>query len=73
MNSLCIGTGNQFDHNRAFNSRQQGINSTQQGIGAKSISLDGSNDSITCQPAKAAFADMTLTFLSHPILNNSRD
>ncbi|MFZ0209894.1 MAG: hypothetical protein WAL59_27945, partial [Roseiarcus sp.] len=37
MNSLCDGTGNQFDHNREFNSRQQRINSTQQGIGAKSI------------------------------------
>jgi hypothetical protein len=30
------------------------------------FSLDGSNDSVTCQPAKAAFADMMLSFLSHP-------
>ena len=37
MNSLCDGTGNQFGHNREFNSWQQQINSTQQGIGAKSI------------------------------------
>jgi hypothetical protein len=32
MNSLRGGTGNQFDHNRELNSRQQGINSAQQGI-----------------------------------------
>jgi hypothetical protein len=37
VNSLCNRTGNQFDHNREFNSRQQGSNSTQQGISRKSI------------------------------------
>jgi len=32
VNSLRDGTGNQFDHNRGFNWRQQRINSQYQGI-----------------------------------------
>jgi hypothetical protein len=39
MNSLRDRTGNQFDHNREFNSRQQRINSPEQGIQRKTDPL----------------------------------
>ena len=59
MNSLRDRTGNQFDDNREFNSRQQGINSPEQGIQRKIDPLAAMRRLLRAAAEFSHFADAT--------------